>query len=358
MGCRGEKIKVLFLPKYFPEGASSRYRYYNYKKYFENNGIEVDYKPLMRDGYVKRYYNGEKNNKFDLLFDIIKRIIFILFNKKKYDYIVVEKELIMFCPYFIEKILLYGCKYALDFDDNPKAPYTKNKIKKFILGNKIDKLVENSYLTTVGNMWYFSEFKSEKLAYLPTVIDIKKYEMKENYITDEIVIVWIGSKSTSKYLKIIERPLQKLSEKYPIKLKIIGGDIKLDGINIENIKWQEETESIEILNSDIGIMPLEDTYWEKGKCGFKLIQYMGCGLPVVASPAPANVEIIIQEKNGFIAKNDEEWFRYLEYLISDKELRETIGKRNRKRIREKYSYQNWEEKYIQMVLKKIKGKKR
>lgn len=344
-------MKILILSKYFPEGASSRYRYYNYKKYFKNNGIEVEYKPLMREGYVKKYYTGKKNSKLDLLVDIVKRIIFIIFNKKKYDYIIIEKELIMFCPYIVEKILLHGCRYALDFDDNPKAPYTNGFFKKLIYKNKIDKLVKNSMITTVGNYWYYEEFKNNKVSYLPTVIDIKKYKAKENYVTnEETVIVWIGSKSTSKYLNLIEKPLQKLNEKYRIKLKIIGGDTKLCNINIENIKWKEETESLEILNSDIGIMPLEDTYWEKGKCGFKLIQYMGCGLPVVASPAPANEEIIIQGENGFIARNDEEWYTYLERLILDEKLRRKIGTKNRKRIEEKYSYQSWGRKYIKFFL--------
>lgn len=343
-------MKILFLTKYFPEGASSRYRYYNYKDYFIKNGLKVEYKPLLREGYVKRYYNGIKNKKIDLLIDIIKRIIFIIFNKKKYDFIIIEKELIMYCPYFIEFLLLRGTKYSLDFDDNPKAPYVNGFFKKLIYKDKIDKLLKNSIVTTVGNYWYYEEFKSNKLEYLPTVVNIDKYNEKLNYKSQEITIVWIGSKSTLKYLNIVRPVLEKLNEKYLIKLKIIGGNISLNNINIECIEWKEETESIEIEKSDIGIMPLEETYWENGKCGFKLIQYMACGLPVVASPAPANQEIIIQEKNGFIAKTTEEWYTCLEYLILNKELRERIGKENRKRIEENYTYQIWAEKYIKKII--------
>lgn len=347
-------MKILFLTKYFPEGASSRYRYYNYKDYFIKNGLDVEYKPLFRDGYVKNYYNGIKNKKINMIEDILKRIIFIIFNKKKYDFIIIEKELIMYCPYFVEYFLLRGTKYSLDFDDNPKAPYIKGFLKKLVYKNKIEKLIKNSIVTTVGNYWYYEEFKSEKLSYLPTVIDIDKYNEKLNYESKEITIVWIGSKSTLKYLNIIKSPLEKLSKKYPIRLKVIGGKITFDNIKVEYVDWKEETESKEIEKSDIGIMPLEDTYWEKGKCGFKLIQYMACGLPVVASPAPANEEIVIHEQSGFIAKTDEEWYEYLEKLILDINLRKELGKAGKKRIQEKYSYQRWNEKKINLIKKKVK----
>ncbi|MGL5056523.1 MAG: hypothetical protein ACRC6A_04015 [Fusobacteriaceae bacterium] len=106
-------MKILFLTKYFPEGASSRYRYYNYENYFKEEGIEVVYKPLLREGYVKRYYSGIKNSKFHLLIDIAKRMLYLYFNKNKFDYIIIEKELIMFCPYFLESFLLKGTKYSL-----------------------------------------------------------------------------------------------------------------------------------------------------------------------------------------------------------------------------------------------------
>lgn len=344
----GEKMKILFLTKYFSEGASSRYRYFNYKKYFIENGIEVEYAPLLRKGYVEKYYKGLKNGKLSLLIDIIKRIKYIISHKKLFDHIIIEKELIMFCPYILEKFLLKGCKYSLDFDDNPKYPYTKNSIVKKIYKNKIDNLVKNASFVTVGNKWYYNEFDPKKIIYLPTVVDINKYKEKINYKTKEITIVWIGSKSTVKYLNIIESILIELSKKYLIKLKIIGGEINFKNIKIECIKWSEENESKEIRNSDIGIMPLENTYWEKGKCGFKLIQYMACGLPVVASPAPANNEIISHEKDGYIANNEYEWYEYLEKLILDKELRRKLGNVGRKKIKKKYSYQYFGLKYVNL----------
>lgn len=343
-------MKILFLTKYYSEGASSRYRYYNYETYFKKNKIEVTYKPLMYDGYVKNYYMNKKKSKIKLLKDVFYRIFYIILNKRKFDHIIIEKELVMYCPYFIEKFLLKKTRYSLDFDDNPNAPYFKNKFINKLYRNKINNLVKNSYICTVGNKWYFQEFKYQNLRYLPTVVDITKYEKKTHYMIDECInIVWIGSKSTVKYLKIVEPILQELSQKYNIKLKLIGANIFLEKIKVEYINWNEEIEAIEILKSDIGIMPLKEDYWEKGKCGFKLIQYMASGLPVVASPSPANEEIVEQYVNGYIAKTNEEWKIALEKLIININARKDMGNINRDKIEKKYSYQVWGNKYVNYI---------
>lgn len=341
-------MKILFLTNYYREGPSSRYRSFNYKNFFEKMGIETDYKPLMYEGYVKSLYTGIKNSTLKKVICIIKRMLFVIFRKKKYDHIVIETELVKYLPYFIEKMLLKNISYSLDFDDNPKLQYVNSKIYR----NKIENLCNKAKFVTVGNSWYFKELKGENLEYLPTVIDIEKYNKKENYKNDKSIrIVWIGSKSTEFYLKIIQGVIVELSKKHNIIFKIIGGNLENSKINIEAVEWREETEVKNILESDIGIMPLNDTYLEKGKCGFKLIQYMACGLPVVASPAPANKEIILNNENGFIAYNENEWFYYLEKLIENADLRERLGNNARKRVEEYYCYQVWTEKYIELLKK-------
>jgi glycosyltransferase involved in cell wall biosynthesis len=143
--------------------------------------------------------------------------------------------------------------------------------------------------------------------------------------------------------------LQKLSKKYAIRVKIIGVNIDIEGIDFELIQWKENTEVDEILSSDIGIMPLENTIWEKGKCGFKLIQYMACGLPVVATTAPANEEIIDNGVNGFLVDSEEEWYVALEKLITDTVSREKFGKSGRLKIESGYSYQIWGDKYCEFI---------
>lgn len=343
--------KILILTNYYEEGPSSRYRSFNYKNYFERNGLKVEYCPLFFNGYVNNLYLKKKNKILLKVLDILKRIIYIIRNKKKYNHIIIETELIKFLPFFIEKFLLKETSYSLDYDDNPNLTYKKNRILDIVYGKKIEKLSKEASFVTVGNKWYFEEINSENLEYLPTVIDLKKYFVLKKNNQKIITLVWIGSPSTEKYLDILEEPLKKLSKKYKIQLKIIGSNKKLKDVEVVNIKWCKETEILEIAKSDIGVMPLESTDWEKGKCGFKLIQYMACGLPVIATNSPANLEII--NKNGFIINKLHEWEEKLEILIRDKTLRKKLGEKSREIIKNKYTYQVWGDRYSNKIKKTI-----
>ena len=344
-------MKILFLTKYGNEGPSSRYRFYNYKPYLDAEGMKYCFKPLLDNRYVFYLYNNQKIKAIIVsVFSVLRRILFLLFNSKKYDLIIIEKELFPNFPYFIESFLLRSKSYALDFDDYIASSYKENKYKRWFLGNKIQKLVANAKFVTVGNHWYFEEFKTNNLHYLPTVINIENYaKERQNAIADVVTIVWIGSPTTAEYLKLMIPTLQELTKKYNIKLKVIGAHFEIENVNIKLIKWDSKTEFDELLSADIGIMPLKRTLWENGKCGFKLIQYMASGLPVVATTAPANDEIIENDVNGFIIQNDDEWFEKLEALIINKDLREQFGKLGRNRIKSDYTYQVWGNRYVNII---------
>lgn len=338
--------KVIFLCKYGKAGASSRYRFFNYLPFFDE--FDCEFVPLLSDEYLNELYKT-KNNKFRiiklLLNSVITRIFFLL-NSSNDNIYIIEKELIPYAPFFIEKFLLKNKKYCLDYDDYVGATYSQSKILKFFLGNKIFKLVENSRLTTVGNKWYFDIFENHRsLQYLPTNIEYKKYLLRSSNVQDHDIftLVWIGSKSTSKYLSVIEEAFIALNKKYKIFLKVIGGKAPFEHENIINVTWAEETEILELRKSDVGIMPLYDSLWEKGKCGFKLVQYMGVGLPLLASPSPANNEII--QNNGFICKDSLDWYSNIENLYLDLELRKKLSKISLIRVAENYSYEHWGEVY-------------
>ncbi|PIF60667.1 glycosyltransferase family 4 protein [Flavobacterium sp. 11] len=344
-------MKILFLTKYNSDGASSRYRAYNYKRYFDENEIQYYFKPLLDSNYVLDLYREKKiKSLIQSVFSVLTRIIFLLFNSKQYDLIIIEKELFPNAPYFIESFFLKSKLYALDFDDYIATQYKENKFKRLFLGNKIQKLVMDAKFVTVGNHWYFEEFKSNNLIYLPTVVNLDDYrKVKQDYQIKVVTIVWIGSPSTVKYLQIVIPVLQQLSKKYLIKLKVIGADIIIEGVDVELVEWNSETEADELVSADIGIMPLKSTMWENGKCGFKLIQYMASGLPVVASAAPANEEIVKNGMDGFIIKDDKDWYNKLEELILNESLRERFGKSGRNKIESDYSYQVWGNRYINII---------
>ena len=338
-------MKVLILSKYSSKGASSRYRFYNYREWFVKNGIHPTYKPLFKDKYLEYLY--KKNNLMKNIVAVwymLQRFTFLWFNSSKFDHVIIEAELFPKLPLWLDCFFLKKINsYSLDFDDNISANYAHSPLK-----NKIPELMKSARFVTVGNHWYYEAFEGN-LIYLPTVIDLEKYPLYSN-VNKQDIIVWIGSPSTVKYLKLIEEQLSKLSQSSQYVLKVIGGNIILNNkIHVCELKWSSENENKELSNSTVGIMPLENNDWENGKCGFKLIQYMASGLPVVASALPANREIVRHGINGFIAESQDEWEFYLKKILDDKNLANEMGKSARNTIEKAYSYQIWGDKYAEII---------
>jgi glycosyltransferase involved in cell wall biosynthesis len=134
--------------------------------------------------------------------------------------------------------------------------------------------------------------------------------------------------------------LEKLSALFPLRLRAIGGGgVRLPGVEVESLPWSEFEEVSLLQGCDIGVMPLPDTPWERGKCGFKMIQYMACRKPVVASPVGVNREIVIDGFNGFLASTPKEWVDAVLRLKADPELRRVMGEKGRRLVEEKYCLQ-------------------
>ena len=322
-------------------GASSRYRTYQYLDYLKQQGFKTDVSPLLGDEYLKRLYNGQKSSKFYFLKTFMNRF-FEIFKTKNYDLLVVEKELFPYIPPLLEHLLkIMNPNIIVDYDDAIFANYQN----KFLLKGKIPTVIGLSKAVNVGNRCladYARKF-NRNMNLIPTGVDIRRYRTKENYEikNGKIVIGWIGTPMTTRYLFEIQEVLSKLSQKCPIILRCIGtpSDFVMNGINIENVRWNESTEIKGLLTFDIGIMPLTNDPFSRGKCGLKLIQYMACGIPSVASPIGANKDIIQDGVNGFLANAADDWIHKFSLLIEDQKLREKIGKEGRKTVEEKYTLQ-------------------
>ncbi|RPA68471.1 glycosyltransferase [Cyclobacteriaceae bacterium YHN15] len=184
-------------------------------------------------------------------------------------------------------------------------------------------------------------------------------------IKESVVVGWIGSPSTLKYLRSQKSILEKLGQEIPFTLLVVNGSedkgkrekvkgqesVKLGvesdelgvkskkklGMQLKHIVWTEEGEVEAIREMDIGIMPLPDDQWERGKCAYKLIQYMACGLPVVASPVGMNKEVVSHGENGFLAGTEEEWIDALKTLILDAELRKRMGEKGLELVKERFT---------------------
>lgn len=214
--------------------------------------------------------------------------------------------------------------------------------------------MRKSGLVIAGNTYLAERANSagaQKIIIIPTVIDTDRYQIKHFKNSKPFVIGWIGSPSTFKYLKPLKPVFEKLTQEHAIALHIVGATESLGLPSIEkHIPWSEESEVDSILTFDVGIMPLNDTPWEKGKCSYKLIQCMGCGIPVIASPVGMNVEVIKPEVNGFLASNDAEWLAAFEHYLDNASQQATLGKNNSIFVEHHFSLKSAQHNYLKAIV--------
>ena len=340
-------MRIIFFTRYDKLGSSSRYRFYNFKGFFNSN-YKVNYLPFFNNAYLKNKYL-KKNNFLNILFSYLRRF-YNLLTINKSSLIIIEKELLPFAPFFLEKLFLKKKKYILDFDDAIYLNYKKSIYKYFLLKNKIEKLATQANKIFVGsdNLYnYFIKYNSN-IILIPTVVNHNKYNLLKTEKYQTLTIVWIGTPSTVIYLKSIIPILIKLKKKYQIDILSIGA--RVESKFIKSLNWSEEMEILFLKKSHIGVMPLFDDEWSRSKCGFKILQYMASNLPVVASRVGQNKKIL-KENMGFLVDSNHEWYDKLEKLIINKKLREDFGMEGYKRLVSKYSYQSVHQLFIKEILK-------
>lgn len=352
-------MKILLLSRYDNLGASSRYRFYQYLPYLRKEGIEITVAPLFDNDYIEDLYAGRKKNLLKILRVYVKRII-NLYHVRDFDVIWIEIEALPWLPAWIEyKLGLDKAPYIVDYDDAIFHQYDKNKFKliKWILGHKIDLIMKHANTVLVGNEYLLERAKkagARMIESLPTVIDLRKYPITFFNNNDIFTIGWIGSPITSHYLKLAIPALEEICKNNTARLMLIGAkreDLPTN-MPVKYVSWSEETETKEIQKFDVGIMPLPDNAWERGKCGFKLIQYMACGKPVIGSPVGVNRKIIKHGFNGYQARNIDEWIWAINKLKNDPKLRQKMGKAGREIVEKNYCLQVTAPKLCK-ILKKI-----
>ena len=339
--------RVLLLTKYARNGASSRYRTFQYLPWLEQAGIHCQVMPLFDEAYLAHRYQTGRGRMRDILRAFLRRLI-ALFTARRFDLVVVEYEVLPYLPALPERWLRWsGVPYVVDYDDALFHRYDQHKswwVRK-LLGNKIARVMRGAHLVTAGNAYladYARRAGAPRVAIIPTVIDLERYPPPHVKLPSDtpFTIGWIGSPSTAKYLQAIAPALAEVCAGGKGLVRLIGtGPVDLPGVPVEVLPWDEASEVDELKRFDVGIMPLPDEPWERGKCGFKLIQYMACGLPVVASPVGVNREIVEQGVNGYLAETPAEWIQALNALLRDAGLRQRMGMAGRKRVEQKYSLQ-------------------
>jgi glycosyltransferase involved in cell wall biosynthesis len=339
-------MKILFLSAYSHLAASSRTRVYQYLPLLEKEGIDwrvICFSPEWMHKLTMNH-TGARKIKYYILSGIMRIISIIksFWLAQQYDIIFIQK--IVF-PFRLEKILkLINPNIIFDFDDAIWVGGTSNFFGAFNMMSAAKCcIVENEYN------------KKFALNYCPNVqiitgpIDTDRYVPKEKS-NNTIIIGWKGSPSTEKYLDLIIDPLQRIAQTTDILFKVSGTKKfhRIPGIICNIVPWDLNTEVEFIQSLDIGIMPLPDDAWERGKGGYKLLEYMACGIPVIASPVGINKEIVIDGNNGFLAETENEWVAAMVKLIEDKELRRLMGLHARMHMLDKYSLKNATKKLIEI----------
>ncbi len=339
-------MKLLALPRYGSLGASSRLRIAQYLPYFASAGIEVTSHALLNDDYVRALYTG-RTAVMSVAQGYLARLA-VLLKARSFDALWVEKESLPWIPTLIELGLYRDTPLWLDYDDAVFHRYDQHSaaVVRAVLGNKLDAVMQRANLVTAGNSYITDRAVSAGCQWVervPTVIDLDRYPKPVTngaVAGEQIVIGWIGSPSTAGYLQLVSEVMTRLSSAHNIRCIAIGArPDQLLGTPFQAEPWSEDTEVESIHRMDIGIMPLPDTPWERGKCGYKLIQYMACGLPVVASPVGVNTDIVDEGQSGFLAATSEAWIQSLEHLIADAALRKRMGIVGRQRVEREFCSQ-------------------
>lgn len=339
------RICVLALTRYENMGASSRYRFLQYMPFLSQHGIEVEVRPLLDNTYVARLYRGEGVDVPAVARAYAQRLVHLV-RHRRYDLIWIEKEALPFVPGWLEALLLgRGTRYVLDYDDAVFHNYDRHsrRLVRALLGAKYDRVMRGSTLVVAGNDYIAERAQdagARHVEVVPTVVDLDRYPLAEPGATGDVWVGWIGTPYTSKYLKALAPVLAEVGGGEQVGFRLIGsGPLTWAGDRVELVPWSEETEVDSLRSLSIGIMPIPDNPFERGKSGLKLLQYMAVGLPVIASPVGVNRQIVEQGVNGFLCQTTDEWITAIRTLAANAELRQRMGQAGRRKVESLYSLQ-------------------
>ncbi|NOZ64461.1 MAG: glycosyltransferase family 4 protein [Caldiserica bacterium] len=343
-------MKVLFLTLYSHNFPSTYFRVYQYLPYLKKAGIKYKIYPAIPEEWEETYYKGRKWKK--IIFEAmgVGKRVKELISSLEYDVIFLQKGITPANFRDLERVLfLFNTNVIYDFDDAvyiaPPQEFRNKFFACFQDKKQVEKIIRKVKLVVAGNahLARYAEKFNKEIKILPTPIDTDKYEVKEYKLAEKVVIGWSGSQSTNKYLNSIAPIISKLAKNMPHVLRIMSNSMKgidkglFSPAEVEFISWSREREAEVIRSFDIGVMPLEDDEWSRGKCGLKALQYMASGVPVVASPVGVNQEIIQDGINGFLANTADEWEDKLWCLLKESKKRKEFGLKGRETVEARYS---------------------
>ena len=350
---------------------SQRYRFEQYLSYFKGEGFDWELSEIITKKDDQIFYQPGNYVKKGW---ILLKSLFIRFKDLRrasdFDIVFIQREALLLGSSYFEKQFFKRHKVIFDFDDSIWLLDTSPENKKFEFlknPNKTKINIENAHAVIAGNTYlanYANQF-NKNVIIIPTTIDTDLHQPKLELRSfpyaqpnKKIVIGWSGSISTLKHFEMAIPALKEIQHKYPNKIEIhvIGqGSYNHPELTIISKKWTAETEVDDLNCFDIGIMPLPDDEWVKGKCGLKGLSYMACGVATVMSPVGVNKEIIAHSVNGLLASTTKEWVECLSQLIEDYNLRLQLGTAGRQTVVKNYSVNAHKDNYLAILKSLIKS---
>jgi glycosyltransferase involved in cell wall biosynthesis len=334
---------VLGLSLYGTQAASHRVRLSQFQPGLADSGIELQIQSLLDNAYLQRTFSGRRLSQRGLLTAYRHRLQ-ALIESYHFDLAIVYAEMLPLFPAWLELELLQ-IPFIYDCDDAFYLKYRSGRLRLLhpLLGAKVDRLMSTAVAVTAGHTGlasYARRFNSNVIL-LPSVVDTDHFRPASfppvELPRGPFTVGWIGSPSTAPYLQLLVEPLQQLARELSVRLVVVGGSAPvLAGVEVNEQPWNPEQEVAQIQQFDVGVMPLPDTPWTRGKCAYKLIQCMACGIPVVGSRVGANVEVVPPEC-GLLAESSEDWLAAFRWLAANPDLRHKMGSAGRQWVEQSYS---------------------
>jgi glycosyltransferase involved in cell wall biosynthesis len=346
-------IRVLALSPIPEEGAGCRFRIAQFIPYLESVGFEVTLRSLFTPEFFRLVYQPRQYLRKAITFAglSLKRLA-SLGDTSRFDVLFIYREMFPIGPAIVERLLARPGRppIVLDFDDAIFLPNVSDA-NRFIAAlkqpRKVASIVRLSDHVITGNDYLASYARrfNARVTMIPTSVDTDSFvpsaaaPSNGSGAARDLVVGWIGSPTTGSYIRALAPVLQRARQRHPFVLRLsgVGEPLEIAGVPIRREPWSLDRE-VQLFNTcDVGVYPLADDEWSKGKCGFKAIEFMACGVPVIASAVGVNRDIIQDGVNGFLAATEDEWVDKLERLLADAALRRRFAEAGRRTIERHYS---------------------
>jgi glycosyltransferase involved in cell wall biosynthesis len=342
------RVRVLVLAPYPQRSApSQRFRFEQYIEPLRERGIELDVRPLLEEASQRIVHEpGRYVGKTLAVLKGAARRVHDIAAVKHYDLALIHREAFPLGPAWVERtIRAMGLPYIFDFDDAIYLPNSTDANRRLVwlkFPRKLERIVSGAALVTAGNshLETWAQQYTRSTMVVPTTIDTSIYTSRIRLDPGGALCVgWSGSRTTIEHLRPLGPVLARLQRRHGVRLRVIGDPgFRMPGAQIEALPWSEDREIRDLSEIDIGVMPLPDDEWARGKCGLKALQYMALGIPTVMSPVGVNVEIA-EGGAAELASASDDWEIKLERLILDSRARRELGAAGRQRVAERFATQ-------------------